>query len=374
MEQKYLNWYRNNQELHDQIIQEKSNTSGSRGSLYWGNNSTKESDRKYSSGSANGQNEQVLTLKINQLEEKIKHLKDEIEEKEHEIEEKQHETRDTEDRLREVAKELSQYKDEFETEKTKLHEQFDAKKKELDTKIQRILAEEQEFKAAQERIAKDKIQEVVEKETKERDALKERIEVLEKELNDKDDQFLKQGVQMDEIKTKLTISQENEVKLQNDNDCQKEMIEAMQKILQKHEKDNQMLAEKLVAFKQQIIDSDKFKTENQKYEGLRYTSFGKGRATLYFIEENVGNNKTDTKFSLVLEYGSGKAFKISIAEMTDFYKIEGTNQIWFSWPDKSWLKKNRTETFETPYAEIIVEKYLRIIEEMEEIQERHTPA
>lgn len=171
---------------------------------------------------------------------------------------------------------------------------------------------------------------------------------------------------MDEVKLQVTILQEKEVKLQNDKDWQKEMIAAMQGILSKHEAENKLLAEKLVAIKQQIIDSDKFKTENQKYEGLRYTSFGKGQATLYFIEENVGNNKTDTKFSLVLEYGNGKAFKVGIEELSDFYLIEGTEQVWFSWPDNRWLKKNRTETFESPHAEAIIDRYVEIRENMEE--------
>lgn len=132
---------------------------------------------------------------------------------------------------------------------------------------------------------------------------------------------------MDEIKLNLTVSIENEVKLQNENDCQKEMISAMQTILQKHEKENQLLAEKLVGIKQQIIDSDKFKTENQKYSGMRITSFGKSQGQLYFTEENVGNNRTDIKFSLVMEYGNGKAFKVGLEELIDFYVIEDTKMI-----------------------------------------------
>lgn len=179
---------------------------------------------------------------------------------------------------------------------------------------------------------------------------------------------------MDEVKLKLTESVENEVKLQNDNDWQKEMIGAMQGILQKHESENKLLAEKLVAIKQQIIDSDKFKTENQKYAGMRLTSFGKYQGTLYFIEENVGNNKTDMKFSLVLEYGNGKAFKVGMEELTDFYLIENTKMIWFTWPDKSWLKKNRTETFETSDAELIIDRYLEIKNAMEETQDTEDSA
>lgn len=99
----------------------------------------------------------------------------------------------------------------------------------------------------------------------------------------------------------------------------------MQGILQKHEKDNQLLAEKLVAFKQQITEADSFKHENQKYKGLRWTSFGKSEATLYFSEESKGGNSGD--FYIILEYGSGRAFKINLEQLDEFYIVEGTHQV-----------------------------------------------
>ncbi|CAI2368937.1 unnamed protein product [Moneuplotes crassus] len=374
MEVKYLKSYRSNQELHDQIIQEKTVSSGNRGSLYWGSKPTGESSPKKNSveSPTKEQNGEVLTLKINQLEKQIKYLEGKIEEKEHEVEEKQGEIRDTEDRLKEIDNEFRHYKHEFEAERGKLRKQFEAKRKELEVKLQEILKEKESFKEEQERIAKEKIQQILDSTEKEKQTLKERIEVLEKEINEKADEFLEQAVKMDEIKTELTISKENEVKLQNDNECQKDMIAAMQVILQKHEKENQQLAGKLMTVKQQIIDSCIFKTENRKYSGTRVTSFGKSQATLYFTEDDVGDNKTDPMFSLVLEYGSGKAFKVSMKNLTDFYLIEGTNQICFSWPENSWLKKSRTETFDSEESDAIVERYLQIMEQMDIPQETET--
>lgn len=101
----------------------------------------------------------------------------------------------------------------------------------------------------------------------------------------------------------------------------------MQGILQKHEMENRMLAEKLLSIKQQIIDSDNFNIKNQKYPGMRWTSFGKGNAVLYFTEEIIGNNRTDVTFYLVMEYGSGKAIKVNLSELKEFYLVEHTHQV-----------------------------------------------
>lgn len=179
MEQKYLKWYRSNQELHDQIIQEKSNATPSRGSLYWGSSAPSDASATKSpeNGSSHTNNSEVQTLKINQLEKQIKHLEGKVDSKEMEVEEKQNEVRETEQRLKEIEKELSQYKHEFESEKEKLQEQFTQKETELEYKITEIMNEKTEFKNSQEKMAQEKIKEVVDRETAERETLKEKIEV-----------------------------------------------------------------------------------------------------------------------------------------------------------------------------------------------------
>ena len=101
----------------------------------------------------------------------------------------------------------------------------------------------------------------------------------------------------------------------------------MKGILEKHEKENRMLAEKLLAIKQQILDSNSFNTDNKKFSGLRWSSFGKGEAVLYFSEEIAGNNKTDVNFYLIMVYGSNKAIKVNLVELKEFYLIDETNKI-----------------------------------------------
>ena len=75
-------------------------------------------------------------------------------------------------------------------------------------KIRQQLSEENE----------SKIKENEEKAQEEKDSLNERIKELEAQYNEKADEILKQGVEVDKIKEDLTISKENEVKLVNSND------------------------------------------------------------------------------------------------------------------------------------------------------------
>jgi hypothetical protein len=138
----------------------------------------------------------------------------------------------------------------------------------------------------------------------------------------------------------------------------------MQNILQRHEKENRLLSEKLVAFKQQIIESDSFNTSNKKYEGLRWTAFGKSKAIIYFTEESGGGNKTELDYFIVIEYGSGKAFKVKLDSLKEFYIIEQTNQLCLTWPEKNLFKKIHSETFESTDVEEILDKYLELEDKM----------
>jgi hypothetical protein len=138
------------------------------------------------------------------------------------------------------------------------------------------------------------------------------------------------------------------------------MNNTMQTILHKHESENRQLAEQLVAFKQQIIESDSFNTSNRKFEGQRWTSFGKSNAILYFAEESKGDNKVEVEYYLIMEYGAGKAFKVNLESLKEFYVVQDTFQLCFTWPEKNFFKKTRTETFETMEVEEILDKYLEL--------------
>lgn len=140
----------------------------------------------------------------------------------------------------------------------------------------------------------------------------------------------------------------------------------MQNILKKHEEENKKLAEQLLIYKQQIIESNTFTMDKKKYSGYRFDLLSKSAATFYFTEENIGNFKTDNEYYLVMEYGSGKAIKIALNKLDEFYWIEGTNQIYFKWPDKKLFKSKRSETFESESAEEILLKYNEIMCKLKE--------
>ena len=152
----------------------------------------------------------------------------------------------------------------------------------------------------------------------------------------------------------------------------------MQNILQKHEKENRMLAEQLVAFKQQIMESDDFSKGNSKYKGLRIGSFGtKYKATLYFTQEHSNEaEQADATYFLMMTYGNGNAVKVDISKLDEFFIVEGTQQICFEWREKRFLKSKRTETFESEYTNEIIDRYLELLKKNEDITNtnNHTTA
>lgn len=240
-------------------------------------------------------------------------------------------------------------------------------------RIEELEKEKQDFVEEQKKNNQLQIQQIEEQEKEIKDRLQEQIRELQQEGYKRTDEFLQLGVKMDELKEQLTISKENEVKLKNANDWLKEMNSTMQTILKKHEDDNRMLAEQLVAFKQQIIESDNFQRENKKFKGLRHGSFNKSEGVLYFTEESKGDNKTDKEYFLVMEYGSGSAVKVNLRSLEEFFIVENTNQICFEWPDKKWFKSRRTETFETDDPEAVLGRYLEVVAKMNEENEDLNP-
>lgn len=111
----------------------------------------------------------------------------------------------------------------------------------------------------EENLAKDhewelKLEEIKKEEHEAQEKLQKQILGLEADINKKVDEFLQQGVAMDELKLKITLLKESEVKLQNTIDGLKEMNTIMHDILKKHEEDNKLLAKQLLTFKQQVKD------------------------------------------------------------------------------------------------------------------------
>lgn len=362
-EQKYLKWYKENQELHDSLINARS--AGGRAASF----SMKPGDfAEFQSNSGsdkqshkNGNNDsEVLQLKLNQLESKIKELDNDNEKLEQELYEKKSEIMEMKTRTKEESSELKSKIRDLEYQNEILTGEREENERKVEQRIAEIEAEKQKFtKELEDKLVLeiDKIKtEVEEEKTK----LKQQIKDLEGEGNKRTDEFLKFGVEMDKLKDDLTVSLEKEVKLRNENDWLQEMNNTMQTILHKHESENRQLAEQLVAFKQQIIESDSFNTSNRKFEGQRWTSFGKSNAILYFAEESKGDNKVEVEYYLIMEYGAGKAFKVNLESLKEFYVVQDTFQLCFTWPEKNFFKKTRTETFETMEVEEILDKYLEL--------------
>ena len=256
-------------------------------------------------------------------------------------------------------------------------------------KLQELESDKQKFVEEEGRKNEAKINEILTKEAEVQNILKEQIRHLQEESNKRTgilrnfwivnwiinnyshnciDEFLKQGILTDQLREQITILKESEARLINKNDWLKEMNDIMQNILKKHEDDNRILAEQLFAFKQQIIESNTFTMGNKKYSGWRFDILTKSEATLYFTEENVGNFKTENEYFLVMEYGSGKAVKIALSKLDEFYQVEGTNQIFFKWPDKKLFKSTRSETFESESAEEIMLKYYQILDKSRNVE------
>lgn len=277
----------------------------------------------------NGHSEEIasLNLTISKLEKQIELLDEKRGSLEQMLYDQKVEARELKDAMQEQTKDSNAKIRELQVKLDTFQREREGDQKKVQERIRELEIEKAEYlEKEKERLSKE-IEDIKEQERQSREKLEEHIKELEKENTKKFDDFLALGVEIDKVKEELVISRENEVKLKNNNDCLKEMNNIMQGILQKHEAENKLLAEQLLAFKQQIIESDTFNYENQKFEGFRYSSFGKSPALLYFTEESIGDNKTDLTYSLIMEYGSGRAIKVNVSKLEDFYINEGTNQI-----------------------------------------------
>lgn len=370
-EQKYLRAYKENQDLHSKFIEERSSSNrGYRNSMMAPSKDTQNytsyvpggSPKKNGASSKN--DDKVLELKVQQMEKQIKHMEETKERLEQELFAKRSEVGEVRNNMQQQATEFNQKLRELEYSIEILEGEREQNRKEVENKIKEFEKEKEEFVKDEQAKAEDKIKQIEHKEHEIQEELRVQVKELEKESNERKDEYLKQGVEMDELKEQLTITRESVVKLENEKEWLNEMNETMQNILQKHEAENRKLAEQLVAFKDQIMESDSFTKSNTKFKGLRHGSFGKSQGMLYFAEESEGDNKTGYEYYLVMEYGSGSAVKVNLRNIDEFYIIEGTHQVWFRWPDKKFFKSKRTETFEWEESETILDKYLELVEKI----------
>lgn len=228
-EQKYLRTYKENQELHANLIEERSASGrGHRGSVISTSNAFPDlggykektyddySPKKNKNGSA--ADSEVLNLKIQQMEKQIKHLEDERENVEQELYSKKAEVLELKSRLQEQSKEFNMKIRDLEYQLDILHNEREENNTKVARRIEELEKEKLEFIEEQKQNTQLQIQQIEEQEKEVKDRLHEQIRELQQEGYKRTDEFLQLGVKMDELKEQLTISKENEAKLKNAND------------------------------------------------------------------------------------------------------------------------------------------------------------
>lgn len=380
-EQQYLRIYKENQELYTSLIEERSSgKTGHRGSVFVGHKDPptlmgsdkggydEYTPKKKSNGSTltSADDSQVSNLKISKLEGEISQLKADKDRLENEVMQKQNETTHLKAKIKEIkaenAKEVRELKYSLEI----LQSEREDNLKKVERKLAELESQKSEVIQQETEKMQKKIAEVESKFASKESELNNQISELEDESRKKTDDFLKLGVDTDNIKEELDTFKENEVKLNNKIEWLQQMNDIMQGILKKHEDENKMLAEKLVAFKQQILDTDHFNRGNKKYHGHRIGSFGRSPATLYFSEEASHEYSTELEYFLILTYGANSAYKVDVSKIEDIYIVQGTHQVCFTFPTKKMFKSKRSETFESEHAEEILLKYMEIMEKINE--------
>lgn len=223
-EQRYLKTYKENQELHSNLIEERSSSSrGHRGSVMLNSYDsalfTGYSGKSAEDGSskqklrANGEDENVLSLKVKQQENQIKHIEEEKNKLEQELYSKMAEIAEIKESMQSMLSEQTVKVRELQYSVELLQNERDEVKVEFDRRVEEL--EKQKNQAIE--LEKAKCQEeadlAIKKEKEIQNELKEQIQHLREESNNRTDEFLKQGVYIDELKEEITILKENEVKL-----------------------------------------------------------------------------------------------------------------------------------------------------------------
>lgn len=194
-EQKYLKAYKENQDLHSNLIEERSFNSSRthRGSMMINANnmdfftgSSGRSNEDYSSSKkTNGQSsdENVLNLKVKQLENQIKHIEEEKEILGQELYSKKSELQELKDNMKKMMNEHLQKQRELQYTIEALENDKVEDQKKFDEKLQNIQQANSLLLEEANKKADERVQQVIEKEKEIQNELREEIRHLQEESN-----------------------------------------------------------------------------------------------------------------------------------------------------------------------------------------------
>ena len=219
-EHEYMKAYKENQKLHSDLIEERSNgRSNHRGSVM-----LKSGDMLNSylddmpSKKSKELNDEASQLKINQLEKQIEFMRKDKDRLEQEVIQKKSEIQEVKQVYHNRENEQSiKYRD-LEIKLETLENEREEFKIKFEERLKQIDHDKQNFLNQKEDEFKQSVNEIREKEEQISQKLQQEIDVLVEESNRRTDDFLQQGVKIDELKDQITVLKENEVKLKNDND------------------------------------------------------------------------------------------------------------------------------------------------------------
>ena len=219
-EHEYMKAYKENQKLHSDLIEERSNgRSHHRGSVM-----LKSGDMLNSylddmpSKKSKELNDEASQLKINQLEKQIEFMRKDKDRLEQEVIQKKSEIQEVKQVYHNRENEQSiKYRD-LEIKLETLENEREEFKMKFEERLKQIDHDKQNFLNQKEDEFKQSVNEIREKEEQVSQKLQQEIDVLVEESNKRTDDFLQQGVKIDELKDQITVLKENEVKLKNDND------------------------------------------------------------------------------------------------------------------------------------------------------------
>ena len=143
------------------------------------------------------------------------------------------------------------------------------------------------------------------------------------------------------------------------------MITHLQDVMQKHESENQEMAEKLVLMKNQMYSSDD-DTFKRKYAVTRISKMGNSEGILNFSSETCLTNSNETEPYITVEYGAkGDAIKLAIRKLDDFY-ITDKREVVLTWKSKSRMfGSSRTEAFISEECEEIIDTLVHLKERVD---------
>ena len=227
-EQAYLKAYEENQKLHSELIEERSTSNRSyRGSVMVSSPNAEMfsgyAQKKYYDDQSPKKNnidigEESSKLKVTQLEKQIEHLQKEKDKLEQDVLQRKLEIQEMKQLFQTQSSENKQKVRELEYKIEILQNEQDDNLRKVQDQVEKNERLKDEFISQKEIEFEQKIKKIEEEQEGVQTKLKKEIKELMAEGNRRTDEFLKQGVEIDELKDKIIGLKEQQVKMQNNND------------------------------------------------------------------------------------------------------------------------------------------------------------